>query len=264
MRAATGASGAVKSASEGVAVGLDTVEIFMRIEEEFSIDLRDAELGSVQTVGDLYEVVLSKLNTPTADCLSSKAFYRTRLALVDSLNLPRRSIRPTTPLEPLLPAQSRHRQWDEIATNIGLKFPKLQPSRSQKDMFLKLTIAIPTIVTLALWGAAHVYLGLHADRLYYWILAFIAWIFLIVTVFSLLEGVTREFALELPVANAGDLARMVLTMNFTSFVPASDGSQPLSREAVWERIVFIFSDQMQIDAEEIVPEAKISEDLRID
>jgi hypothetical protein len=69
---------------------------------------------------------------------------------------------------------------------------------------------------------------------------------------------------ELPVPTVGDLARMLLTMNFTAFAPASDGSKPLSREAVWTQIVHILSDQMKIDAEEIVPEARITEDLRID
>ena len=44
-------------------MGLDTVEIVMRIEEELSIELPDLELGSVRTVGDLYQVVLSKTRT---------------------------------------------------------------------------------------------------------------------------------------------------------------------------------------------------------
>ena len=40
--------------------------------------------------------------------------------------------------------------------------------------------------------------------------------------------------------------------------------QPLSREAVWARVVHIISDQMQIDVPEIVPEARITQDLGID
>jgi hypothetical protein len=246
-------------------MGLDSVEIVMRIEEEFSIDLPDAELGSVRTVGDLYQIVLSKLDTiSSADCLTSKAFYRTRRALVDSLGLSRRSIRPSSALELLLPAESRRLKWAEIASNIGLTFPRLQPSRSQKDLFLTLSLALPTVAIIAVWGAAHFYLGSAVGILLFWISAFVIWVLLIgLTNWSLIAA-TRSLMAELPVPTVGDLARMLLTMNFTAFAPASDGSKPLSREAVWTQIVHILSDQMQIDAEEIVPEARITEDLRID
>ena len=43
-------------------MGLDTVEIVMRAEEVFSIDLPDEECGLVITVGDLYRLVLRKLD----------------------------------------------------------------------------------------------------------------------------------------------------------------------------------------------------------
>jgi len=61
-------------------VGLDAVELVMRTEDEFSITLTDDEAGTVRTVDDLYQLVISKLDV-TPSCLSSKAFYRTRQAL---------------------------------------------------------------------------------------------------------------------------------------------------------------------------------------
>jgi acyl carrier protein len=241
---------------------LDTVEIIMRIEEEFSIDLPDGELGSIRTVGDLYEIVLSKLNT-SPSCLSSKSFYQTRRSLVDSLGLPRRTIHPATSLELLLPVESRRRQWNEVAENLGLKFPMLQPSRTQKGQFLALSIVLPTILILSLWGFCHFYLAIAVGGLSLFV-AFIAWIFLVGIANSSIAAVMRNRVLELPAATAGDLARMVLTLNFDVFAPASEGNESLTKENVWVRIVAIFSDQMQIDAEEIIPEAKIAEDLRID
>jgi acyl carrier protein len=45
-------------------MGLDTVEIVLRTEEVFNIDLPDDECGQVVTVGDLYRLVLSKLELP--------------------------------------------------------------------------------------------------------------------------------------------------------------------------------------------------------
>ena len=246
-------------------MGLDTVEIVMRIEEEFSIELPDAELGAVITVGDLYEVVLSKLNTATnADCLSSKAVYRMRKSLVDVLGVPCRSIRPSTSLEPLLPAEFRRQQWAEIAAGIGLPFPKLKRTRSQESWLLKLALILPTVIVLASWGSLRPHLGLPTDSLLPLIPAFLAWILLVGFTNSLLKTITQAQVLEIPVRTAGELARMVLTMNFAEFAPSSDASQPLSRDAVWARIVRIFSDQMQMDEEEIVPDARIVQDLGIE
>jgi len=45
-------------------MGLDTVEIVLRTEETFDVDLPDDECGRVATVGDLYRLVLSKLQLP--------------------------------------------------------------------------------------------------------------------------------------------------------------------------------------------------------
>src|ERR1700753_1435542 len=43
-------------------MGLDTVEIVLRTEETFNVDLPDDECSKVVTVGDLYRLVLSKLD----------------------------------------------------------------------------------------------------------------------------------------------------------------------------------------------------------
>ena len=45
-------------------MGLDTVEIVLRTEETFNVDLPDDECGKVVKVGDLYRLVLSKLELP--------------------------------------------------------------------------------------------------------------------------------------------------------------------------------------------------------
>lgn len=45
-------------------MGLDTVEIILRTEETFAIDLSDSECAQVATVGDLYRLILDKLNLP--------------------------------------------------------------------------------------------------------------------------------------------------------------------------------------------------------
>lgn len=43
-------------------MGLDTVEIVLRTEEVFGINLPDEECAKIITVGDLYRAILTKLN----------------------------------------------------------------------------------------------------------------------------------------------------------------------------------------------------------
>ena|SRR5690348_11543613 len=56
-----------------IQMGLDTVEIVLRTEETFNIDLPDDECGRVVTVGDLYRLVLSKLELPYAQAIEIEA-----------------------------------------------------------------------------------------------------------------------------------------------------------------------------------------------
>ncbi len=45
-------------------MGLDTVELVLRTEDVFSVDLPDEECELIRTVGDLYKAVLQKLDLP--------------------------------------------------------------------------------------------------------------------------------------------------------------------------------------------------------
>jgi acyl carrier protein len=47
-----------------VFMGLDFVELVMRTEEVFSVELPDEECEFIRSVGDLYKLVLSKLQLP--------------------------------------------------------------------------------------------------------------------------------------------------------------------------------------------------------
>ena len=45
-------------------MGLDAVEIILRVEELFVIDIGDEEAAKVETVGQFYELICSKLQIP--------------------------------------------------------------------------------------------------------------------------------------------------------------------------------------------------------
>jgi acyl carrier protein len=66
-------------------MGLDVVELVMRCEDVFAIELRDEDMERVQTVGDLYVAACQELNlTPLPTDSNSASWSRT---LGTSLNL---------------------------------------------------------------------------------------------------------------------------------------------------------------------------------
>ena len=54
-------------------MGLDSVELVLRTEKTFLIDLPDDECAQLITVGDLYRAVLSKLNLPYLPAADAEA-----------------------------------------------------------------------------------------------------------------------------------------------------------------------------------------------
>jgi acyl carrier protein len=242
-------------------MGLDAVELVLRIEDEFSISLPDDEISAVRTVGDLYQIVLSKLDT-TPSCLTSKAFYRTRQALVDSTHVARRAVRPSTQLEGLLPEKSRIATWSEMEKRIALQMPTLMHSSMWKERFRKISAVAAAGLALAAYFAGRMWFRYTASAAP--VFAILFGLILAFLIDRWLLGLTPTLAVEMPVTTAGELARMILTLNHEEFAPAAaEGTVP-SKEYVWTRIVRVFCDQLQVSPEEVVPEARIIEDLGVD
>jgi len=240
-------------------MGLDAVEILLRTEDEFSIAISDEEAASVTTVGGLYRIVLAKLDVKPG-CLTSQAFYATRRALVDVLGIPRRSVRPSTTLYPLLPNETRRKQWEEIRRHLGLAIPGLRiPAELKQDIYKRAFFSssalavLACVVGLSIGWPDFVVLPL---ALALWIGVFMAGapVYLRVSVPGL--------ATELPADTAGELAQVVLTLNQDRFQSSSLPSEQ-TNEDVWRRLVDIICDQLQVKREEVVPNARFVDDLGV-
>ncbi|MBI3946038.1 MAG: hypothetical protein HY321_08980 [Armatimonadetes bacterium] len=117
--------------AQEVPVGLAIVELVMAVEEEFAIELPDEELVEAKTVGHLYHLVLRKLELASvaADpevCPTSRGFHCVRRALVEIAGVPRETIRPSTPLESLLPSDGRRETWRQLAQALETTLPPLR------------------------------------------------------------------------------------------------------------------------------------------
>ena len=234
----------------------------MRTEDEFGITLSDDEAASTRTVGEFYQLVLSKLDLAPS-CLSSKAFYHTRQALVACAQVPRRSIRPSSELETLLPESTRRQRWQEIADHIDLEFPHLQYPSRWRQRFFRLGAFISALIVLACSSlVVRAFPGV-ISGLAIWIPAFVTWIILFALINSVFKRYATRLQTELPCETAGDLSRLILTSNYEHFSPTAAKSTAISKEYVWKKLVDIICDQLQVDPEEVVPRARFVEDLGV-
>lgn len=241
-------------------MGLDTVEIVLRVEETFGVDLPDDELGSVRTVGDLHELLLRKLDGGYA-CLSSRAFYRVRKALVDVLGVKRNSVRPSSELAVILDQRSRPNVWREIEQQSGLRFPRLEhPGWFNWTAFLLcLSIYASVCAIMApifFHDFPHPISGLTAIAF-----PFSVALILIPLGMVLLRKATPFLGFVLPVATVGELARDVLAKNYPQLRQGDQKGENPDRNEIWLIVQDIFIDQLQVKREEVVPEANIARDL---
>jgi hypothetical protein len=230
-------------------MGLDIVELFLAVEEGFQIHIEDEEAGRASTVGDLHELVCSKLRGGASNrCFTSAAFYRTRRGIVELLSISRREIRPSTDLGALFHEDSRRITWGRMQEVMGLKMPPLGYSSSTVTTF-----AVGGLILGIGTGAC-----IHARVAE---LALAAFIGLIVggAALRLLPG----FAVAFPnrEETVGDLARDVLALNQAQFATEFGGWN--DRE-IWETLCRIIVTQTGIERHLIKRGALIVDHLGID
>lgn len=237
------------------------VELILRLEDEFSINISDDEAMAARTVGEVCDLVMEKLRTDSSRS-SNMALFRTRRAVVDALEMPRRSVWPSTWLEPLLPRSTRIERWKQIGDHVGMQFPGLRHSDRWRDGFILLSMLLATLLVLVLWWSLYT-LGWLPGALRWLFLApaSAAWFVLASRInHHLVQGAPR-LAREIPCKTAGELAEAVLALNYEAFYGAA-GNAP-SRSAIWLRIVEIFCDELRIGPEDVYPDSRIVEDLGV-
>ncbi len=108
-------------------MGLDTVEMVLRIEDEFKIKIRDEEAWQIRTVGQLIRHVQDAVlgPRPSIACESAACFYAFRRVLVSELGLAPVAVRPSVAVAALVPAVERRHVWDAL-DEAGLPVHRLQ------------------------------------------------------------------------------------------------------------------------------------------
>lgn len=224
-------------------MGLDGVELIMAVEESFKISLSDEEAGEVRTAGELFGLVLSKLEPAVAAaCLTSYTFYKLRAGIAGDTGCARRQLSPKTRTESVLPARARRATWRSLSRAVGLRFPPLVRPR--------LVALIVLAATLAPLGAA---VFVHSAARWLCVLS-------VVPVFYGGLLVTTPFANRLP-KGAETLGALTQTVTSGNFAALADERRRWREGDAWDALSGLIANQVAINRDEVKKESRFAEDL---
>lgn len=113
-------------------MGLESVELVMRVEETFGVTISDAEAVRCETPADVIALVLGKIQASgTEGCLSQRGFYVLRRALTEKLGIDRRVVTLDTGIRSLCSGRSDPELWEllKLATKARRWPPLVRPRR---------------------------------------------------------------------------------------------------------------------------------------
>lgn len=192
---------------------LEDFDYFLHeISLSFWVDITEQDIRDAPTVGDLFDAVLLKMGTfESSRCLTSVAFYRLRRSLISISGVERRSIRPDTPLQGLVPPKIRVAWWEDIETSLRFRLPSLRPGSVAVAAYLASVVLGVSMYAICLSG----WLA--------WEAKFVSPLAIPLFVWWLFRGASR-FPKEFPVQTFGDLVRVVVTLNQKKLATEAGGS----------------------------------------
>ncbi|HEX3800398.1 MAG TPA: hypothetical protein VH413_17020 [Verrucomicrobiae bacterium] len=126
-------------------MGLDGVEIVMKVEETFDIAIADSEAEKIVTPSELIDLIFSKAGRiQDASCLTQRAFHRLRASLIRHGGVQRSQIRLETSLATLFPRARRVTNFQAVATDLGL---------SKEMEFVRPSWLVSLLVTATVLGS---------------------------------------------------------------------------------------------------------------
>ena len=246
-------------------MGLDGVELIMAVEEEFSVEISDANAEKIRTPQDLIDIICAKMaaaDKPGRVCQSQHSFYRLRRALCTQTGQPRKTVTPATPLTDLLPVDMRDPSWRKLREAVQAEewpSPVRSPGavRATANLVCLSSILLSFVIVPGGWtrgkGDPEPLLVGMCDGSFMMarIVALVgAAIFLAIVAML----VTRPLRRYLPtkVKRVGDLAK---------FIRKRDPERILSREQVAEKVRELVLEQLGISADKYREDADFVKDF---
>jgi hypothetical protein len=101
-------------------MGLDTVELVMDIEGSFGVRFPDADAERMRTGRDVVRWLEQRLPMGEGPCLTQRAFYRLRRAILMRAPASSAPIRPDTTVAELFNGEDANREWKSIGAEFGM------------------------------------------------------------------------------------------------------------------------------------------------
>ena len=233
-------------------MGMDTIEILMKVEDTFDIKIPDREAEKILTVGDFHDVVWRQLYSKSGErCKSQSLFYKLRQSVAQSFNFPAQQLQLGTSPNEVFPWQNRRQTYFAFAQSNNLKLPNLilaSPLATLLDTFGYITI---------LGGlAASITLINFFDYSKWTLLMPVLGIALTMLLSNLFEP--RRTVIEAP--NIRSFTEQTLALNYATIMTEQGTNRP-EMEIVINHII---AHMAGLDIRKIKPEKKISDDLGID
>src|SRR5687767_4416206 len=109
--------GSLVSQREGDDMGLDLVELVIRVEETFGIQIPDRVAADLDTPAKVRDFILTQVEESPAPlpCMSQKAFHALRREMTRHLSLSRAQFRVDSALDHIVPEVHRAEGWKNRA-----------------------------------------------------------------------------------------------------------------------------------------------------
>ena len=233
-------------------MGLDSVEILMKVEDTFGIKIPDREAEQILTVGDFHNAVWRNLSGKHSDkCKSQNLFYKLRKSFAETYNFSPRQLKLDTSPNDIFPKTNRRQVYLSFSDTTNLKLPDLALTK-------------PWTTLLSTFGFAMIIGGLATSLVLINFYNFSKWTLLIPVagiiltfIFSDLLNPKRTAINERTIR---EFTQHTLALNYSTLL-ADEGTNRLEMETVINHII---ADMVGLDLEEVTSEKKIADDLGID
>lgn len=228
-------------------MGLDGVELVMEVEEHFGVSITDEEAGDIRTVGDLLNLLEGRVAKREASaCLTLPWFLKLRGLVREAASDRTLRFRTGDTLVQVLSGRQRRRLWKGLSQLLRTTPTPLRRPQGLRVAFglLALTWLVvgfvgftqgsgPSLVTHLALGAALIAVYLATEPL-------------------------RSYPPE-GYKTFGEITRRLVGLEAATIgFPAQDPSLLL------EELSLIISEQLGVERDEVVPEARFVEDLNLE
>lgn len=245
-------------------MGLDFLDLTLRIEDAFGIALSDDDLEAVfrdgdVMVGDLYTVVLKKVHrrdTVRNDVRLNWAFWRQLRGIFCTVTeAPFEAIELRTPLAELFPRATRRAQWQALRDACPYRVAELGYPRFVRTAGFALAAGMVLVDQARIWripGAA-----------WLWPVLGLVGVWMLAETYMRVLVFLRPFQVCFPagMTTVKDLCRAVLSTNYDRL--GQETAVPLDDRciAVWERLTGILVDVLGVEAERVTFRSRLIRDL---